>query len=360
MPPQAGLQRMVVLAPNWLGDAVMALPAIDDIRRHYKGARLGVAVRASIAPLFKAVEGVDDVLPLDGRGRLSNIAGLRGDSRRLKASRHELAILLPNSFAAAWLAWRAGVPERWGYRSDWRGPLLTRHVPRPSGERHQVAYYQELVRALGIPNGPVRASVRVSAEDVQRARDLLRGSGIDASDPVVAVAPGAAFGHAKQWPPDRFGDVIDRISRETAARVVLVGSRGDAGSGYAVLASIRSQASRKRVIDLIGRTDLGLLMGVLSDCQALISNDSGAMHLATALGVRVTAIFGSTNERTTGPVDWPGKTGGHKVLTSAVWCRPCMLRECPIDHRCMTGVSPADVFGEARAQLSAATPAASG
>lgn len=353
-------QRIVIFSPNWLGDAVMALPAIADVRRAHPHASLAVAARAAVGPVFEATTGVNEVIPLAGRGGRSSVLSWLPNSRALAAERFDLAILLPNSVAVAWLAKRAGIPERWGYRADWRGSLLTRQVDRPAKALHQVAYYQELVRALGIPNGPIASTLRARDEDVLRARDLLARSTIAPQHPVVAVAPGAAYGHAKRWLPERFADVINRLVGQTPAAVVLVGSRGDADSGAAVLAALAPRREGGRTVDLIGQTDLPLLMGVLSRCRLLISNDSGAMHLAAALGVPVTAVFGSTDEHATGPVAWNGQMMDHAVLTHDVWCRPCLFRECPIDHRCMTGIRSDAVFQAAQRLLNRPSSAPAG
>jgi len=148
--------------------------------------------------------------------------------------------------------------------------------------------------------------------------------------PLVGMAPGAAYGHAKRWPPLRVAEVIGRLTQERGATCVLVGASGDRDAGREIESALPSGV---RAVNLIGRTDLRALIGVLSRCAAFVSNDSGAMHLAAAAGVPVTAIFGPTDERVTAPI------GNHDVLVHPVFCRPCMLRDCPIDHRCMKGIT---------------------
>jgi heptosyltransferase-2 len=160
--------------------------------------------------------------------------------------------------------------------------------------------------------------------------------GVAPDRPLVGFAPGAAYGHAKRWPPERVAQVITRLARERGIRAVLVGAGGDREAGRGIESSLPADVS---AVNVIGRTDLRLLMGVISTCRAFVSNDSGAMHLAAALGVPVTAIFGPTNERATAPL------GDHDVVLHPVFCRPCMLRECPIDHRCMKRISEEDVYG---------------
>ena len=361
--------RVLIHAPNWLGDMVMALPAIASIRRHFPSDTLVVAAPASLAPLFSAVPGVDLVVPLeeaDAGGR-SRRWVWRAQARVVASGRFDVVILFPNSFHAAWVAKQAGVPERWGYRADFRGWLLTKAIPRKrrrSGDvRHQAEYYQDLVRALGIDPVLVEPRIMVSMVSPQvraRATELLEQHGCGPEGVIIGIAPGAAYGHAKRWPSDQFADLIAMLRQERGATCVLVGSAGDRDAGYAIESSLRSKAdagsagwARPNMVNLIGRTDLLELVGVFASCRAVVSNDSGAMHVAAALGLPVTAVFGPTDERVTRPL------GNHQVLTNPVWCRPCMLRECPIDHRCMKRVSARRVFEALSAQLQGATTLAS-
>ena len=361
--------RVLVHAPNWLGDMVMALPAIASIRRHFPSDTLAVAAPASLAPLFSAVPGVDLVVPLEGAeaGGKSRRWVWRAQARVIASGRFDVVILLPNSFHAAWVAKRAGVPERWGYRADLRGWLLTKAIPRKrrrSGKvLHQADYYQDLVRALGIDPVPMEPRIMVSMVSPQvraRATELLEQHGCGSEAVIIGIAPGAAYGHAKRWPSDRFADLIAMLRQERGATCVLVGSAGDRDAGYAIESSLGSKAgagssgwARPNMVNLIGRTDLLELVGILASCRAVVSNDSGAMHVAAALGLPVTAVFGPTDERATRPL------GNHQVLTNPVWCRPCMLRECPIDHRCMKRVSARSVFEALSAQLQGAPTLAS-
>lgn len=338
-----GISRLVVLSPNWLGDAVMALPAIDDVRRHFREARLAVAARASLAPLFDRVPGVDAVVSLGGPRRARSGADLAA----LRAEGSDLAILLPNSFHAAWLARRAGIAERWGYRADLRRPLLTRSVRRPNGPIHQGAYYQHLVEALEIVNGPLRPHVTVSDHDRMAGGTLLEHEGWTGATALVGLAPGAAYGFAKQWPPDRFADLA-RLLAERGAASVLVGLPSDREVGRHVMEAFErskhASALAGRVLNLIGRTSIGELMGVMTHCAGFVANDSGAAHLAGAVGLPVVAIFGPTDERIGAPLSGRMSTATNIALSHDVFCRPCWLRECPIDHRCMKRVDPPRVL----------------
>jgi heptosyltransferase-2 len=330
--------RLVIVSPNWLGDAVMALPLVADIRRAWADTHLTVAARAPVAPLFLMVDGVDDVVVLEGGGGLDALRAVGINAEDLSHRAFDAALLLPNSFLSAWTISRAAIRERWGFRADWRGRLLTRAFPRPPKPVHQAEYYQTLGSALGLEPGPHEARITVTEEQRARAVSLLESLGLAKDAPFVAMAPGAAYGRAKQWLPERFVELARLLLQDCAVRAVVIGARADAS----VCLQIASAASG--VIDLAGRTDLPMLAGVLSAARAVVANDSGAMHLAAAAGARVVAVFGATNEKKTAPLHAGGNAPAATVVASDVWCRPCMLRECPIDHRCMTRISARDVF----------------
>jgi lipopolysaccharide heptosyltransferase II len=337
--PHHRIERLVILAPNWLGDAVMALPAIAAARGALRDASIAVAARPSVAPLFRMVAGVDETIVLE-------------TGRELDGGRFDAALLLPNSFHAAWLAARARIPERWGYRADWRGPLLTRGFAPPA-RVHQVEYYRRLAQSLGFSDGPIEPTLDAPGSARDAASSLLRRHGWDGGRRLVAMAPGAAYGGAKRWPASSFAELATMLAADGLA-CVLVGSAADEPVADEVIAATRrgpaggSGGRNDAIINLVGRTDLVTLAGVLATCRALVTNDSGAMHLAAALGVPVTAVFGPTDERATGPVG-----EAHAVVTGPAWCRPCLLRECPLDHRCMRGIGVAPVAAAARGQATA-------
>lgn len=329
--------RIVIVAPNWLGDAVMALPAFADIRRHFSGARLTVAARPPVAPLFSMVQGVDDIMTLPGGGGLRAVFGWQQDARALQGKELDIAILLPNSFATALIVKNAAIPERWGFATDGRGRMLTRTIPKPTGTTHQSEYYQALTTALGIAAGPPFAEVR---PDVDRVRELALDLGLDTDEPFVVFAPGAAYGRAKQWLPERFAQLAELIINDRGWTVIMAGSKADRPTCADIAARLPATGTRmNRLIDLSGKTDLPMLAGVMSRARAVVSNDSGAMHLAGAVGAKVVAIFGASNERRTSPLRSSAEAPEPAIITHEVFCRPCMLRECPIDHRCMSGIS---------------------
>ncbi len=324
--------RVVVRPPNWLGDAVMALPALAAVREHFAGAHLTIAAVPAVAAIFREDTDTapDDVIDLP--------ASKREVARVLAEGRFDVGLLLPNSWRSAWQFRRAGMAERWGYAASARGLLLTRSVRRPRGVLHQADYYRHLVRGLGIAGQAERAPrLAATPASLAEADRLLAGG--EGSGPLVGFAPGAAYGQAKQWPPDRVAQVAARLIQEAGGTCVLVGAGHDRDAGRAIESWFRANApgAAGRVLNLIGRTSLRALVGVVARMDAVVANDSGAMHLAAALGKPVVAMFGPTDERVTRPI------GDHHVLTRSVFCRPCMLRDCPIDHRCMKRISVDDV-----------------
>jgi heptosyltransferase-2 len=307
------------------------------IRRHFSSADLTVAAPGSVAGLFRQTTSAspDRVMELPGASR-AVVAALEG-------GRFDAGILFPNSFRSAWQLYRAGVGQRWGYATAGRGLLLTRRSQRPPRDhaRHQSDYYRALVAGLGWPC-PAGEPPRIlpSAPSVERADALLKQYKCPAGARFVALLPGAAYGQAKQWPPDRMAELAARLATERGAHCVIVGATHDRQASRAIESWIRTRApeAATRVIDLTGHTSLGALVGVLARAAVCVSNDSGGMHVASALGRPVVAIFGPTDERATRP------TGDHDLITESVFCRPCMLRDCPIDHRCMKRITVDRVF----------------
>jgi len=337
--------RLVVRAPNWLGDAVLALPAMAAIRSRFPKAEITVAAPPGIAALFReqTAARADRVLDLDGKHSVV--------TRMLRDGAFDTCLLFPNSFRSAWQAKRAGIAQRWGYGTANRRWLLTRVSRKPArGEaRHQADYYRALVRGLDIPC-PEKITlplVRPTSPSSARAEALLKQHGWSDGEPFVAIMPGAAYGQAKQWPANRMAETASRLARERGLRYVMLGASHDTPAARAVESWLRGHAPDQagRMIDLVGRTSLGVLAGVLDRALVTISNDSGGMHLAAALGRPTVAIFGPTDEQATAPL------GNQTVLVEPVFCRPCMLRDCPIDHRCMKRISVQRVLDAVAARL---------
>jgi heptosyltransferase-2 len=324
----SAVERLLVRAPNWVGDVILSLPALRDARRAFPDARLEVLARPWVADLYRAVVEVDGVR--ESRGVGADAESLRGE--------FDAALLLPNSFATAFVAWRAGIPERWGYATDGRGLLLTRRcaVPAAVGGTSQVYYYRAMLEGVGIPaEGPPDASLRCPEDWGVRADALLDGDG-----PWIGVNPGAFYGSAKRWPPERFAAVADMVARRTGAKVVLVG-----GPRERPLAESMARGIEAPVKVLSGETTLGELVGVLSRLRLFLTNDSGPMHVAAALGTPQVAVFGSTDWTETAP--FANSANSARLVREETECAPCLLRECPIDHRCMTRVGVDRVTAEA-------------
>jgi heptosyltransferase-2 len=322
--------RILVRAPNWLGDAVLSLPAVRDLRRNFPGARLEVLARPWVAPLYGAVREVDAVR--ESRGVGADAEAVRGA--------FDAAVLLPNSFASAFALWRAAIPERWGYATDLRGALLTRRprVPAEVRGRSQVYYYRAMLAGAGLDVSPeADASLRCPDDWAARGEERLGGGG----PPWIGLNPGAFFGPAKRWLPARYAAAGDLLARHMGARVAILGGEGERALGGAIAAGMRAPVRM-----LCGETTLPELVGVLSRLRLLVTNDSGPMHVAAALGVPLVAVFGPTDWRETAPV---GRR--HRLVREPVHCSPCLLRECPIDHRCMKRISVDRVVGEAQALL---------
>jgi heptosyltransferase-2 len=331
----------------------MSLPALADVERHHGAARLVVAARASVAPLYALVPGVDEVITLEWRGTPFGRRAMGTDIERVRRIRADAALLFPNSFASAWLVKQAGIAERWGYASDFRQSLLTRAVRRSGRSQHQGAYYQSLVRALGVATGPLEPRIDVPVAATTAARALLTARGWDGVRPLMVIAPGAAYGTAKRWLPANFVRLVETWSRDGGLQCVMVGSPADRETTHWIAARVDT-ATRALTIDLAGVTSLETLAAVLSLAAVCVSNDSGAMHLAGAAGVPLAALFGPTREYETAPLTRQG--GRADVLIHPVWCRPCMLRECPIDHRCMRGLRPEQVSASVARLLNPAAP----
>jgi heptosyltransferase-2 len=235
--------------------------------------------------------------------------------------------------------------------------LLTKAVARPRQKIHFGEYYQALMRGLGMETGPLTPSILVPAATAEGAAQVLRDRGWVSGQPLVGVAPGAAYGHAKRWPPERYAALISTLIDEAGAACVLLGRAEDRDAGQEVEAALRRlipnpQSPVPTLINLTGATDLLKLMGVISHCRVLVANDSGALHLAAAMGVPVTAIYGPTDERFSTPLTArEGDRDRVAAIFEPVWCRPCFLRDCPIDHRCMTRIPVSRVADAVRAQL---------
>ncbi|HTC91215.1 MAG TPA: lipopolysaccharide heptosyltransferase II [Bryobacteraceae bacterium] len=315
--------NILVRATNWVGDAVMSLPALRAIRERFSTARISVLAKPWVADLYGRESFIDEIIFYSGESPWRT-------GHDLRVRKFDCAILLQNAFEAAWIAWLARIPTRIGYKRDGRQLLLTRavNVPKP-GEipRHERFYYLELLRRAGLIDVlPESEAIRLSG-----------GGAIPIGGRVIGVSPGAAYGTAKRWLPERFAEAAGELAKARGASIALFGSKTE----RELCEEVARQLNGHQVTNYAGQTTLSQFIDLASGCELFLTNDSGSMHIASALGVPTVAIFGATDDTTTGPT---GRNA--RVVRHPVDCSPCLLRECPIDHRCMTGVSVERVVRE--------------
>ena len=316
----------MVRSPNWLGDAVMALPAVRNLKTMLGDEPLAVAAPEKLAALWQKCPFVDRVIALEKPRSLPVTV------EQLRAGKFRSAVLLPNSLRAAGEAWRAGIPQRIGYARGGRGLLLTHAIPAPArnpARLHQRFYYLDLITAMGGPSDASLPRLRKDPTMVTGWRGL-----------VLAICPGAEYGPAKRWPVENFVAVAHHFVTTRKAKIVLLGAPGDAAVAEEFMRQLPSADNR------VGKTSLEQFIAALVSARLVLCNDSGAMHLASALGVPTLAIFGSTEPQLTGPMGARSRTLRHHVP-----CSPCFLRECPIDFACMKSITPEAAIGVAETML---------
>jgi heptosyltransferase-2 len=341
------IKRVLVRAPNWIGDAVMCEPALRGLRSVFPQAELVLLAKATVAELFAGYPGLDRVLVYEDKGKHRGLAGKWTLAGTLRRHRFDLAVLFQNAFEAAFIAWLAGIPRRYGYLTDGRAVFLTDPVAVPNPLPHQVGYYWNMLKPLGLSGEPLSPQLSVLPEEERIMGERLISSGVAPSDLVIGVNPGSTYGSAKRWLPDRFAEVAQRLAEQLCetehkpAAVVIFGAKGEESLGRDIAARMRT-----RSVVLSGATTIRELMAVTKRCRLLLTNDTGPMHIASACGVPVVAIFGPTDWRTTAPYGQE-----RSIVREPVDCAPCLLRECPIDHRCMTNVTVDRVYETAVQQM---------
>ncbi len=355
------------------------MPAIRAVRNAFPDAYISLLVKPWVAEIFKENPSVNEIILYEDR--YNSIAGKFKLAKILKSKGFNTAILLQNAFDAAFIAWLSRIPKRIGYRRDFRRLLLTKAVPvktegsrqkavgRRQGKEHHVYYYLNLLKeALNIETKNIEPAFYLTDEEINQAKNFLNSSLVTRhSSLVVGINPGAAYGSAKRWMPERFAELIHRIINELNGNVVLFGSTSEIEIVNEIIKAVNNQNTEHRlvlskvegtqntdnppipplskggkggILNMAGKTNLRELMALISECDAFISNDSGPMHIASALFVPVAAIFGSTDKAITGPLG-----DGHRIISKDIPCSPCLERECPERHlRCMTEISTDDVY----------------
>jgi lipopolysaccharide heptosyltransferase II len=347
--PHDRVQRLLVRGPNWLGDAVMCEPALRGLRHLFPEADISLLVKPPVAELLLGHPAVNQIVVYDASGRHAGLSGKWALARQLRRQRFDLAVLFQNAFEAALLVWLTGIPRRYGYATDGRSVLLTEPIAAPDKRLHlhQVHYYWNLLKPLGLHGDPPAPELFVSETEQDAMARRLGERGIGKSAFVIGINPGSIYGGAKRWLPDRFADTTERLGqsiRQSHAQdvaVMIVGAKGEEALGHEIAARLSH-----RTVVLSGATTIRELMAAAKRCGLLLTNDTGPMHIASAMKVPVVAVFGSTDWRTTSPYGAP-----QAIVRHPVECAPCLLRECPIDHRCMTGVSVEQVYETAVKQL---------
>ncbi|MBI4165818.1 MAG: lipopolysaccharide heptosyltransferase II [Acidobacteria bacterium] len=332
-------RKIMVRSTNWIGDGVMSLRALEALRARFPSSEIVLVSKPWVSELYDHLPSVDRLIIYNPEKAHRGPLGFWKLVQKLRAEGFDAAILLQNAFHAAWMAWCARIPVRIGYARDGRSSLLTDAVvpPHPAVYGHQSNYYLQLLFRAGLIEDLERGREHrlvVQDAEMEWARRHLARNGLGGPRVLVGINPGAFFGPAKRWLSARYAQVADRLIGALHADVLIFGS-----SAERPLAEEIARGMKHTPLILAGDTSLRQLIALLAQCRVVITNDSGPMHLAAALGLPVVAVFGSTDERATGPIGPMAK-----VVKRHVVCSPCGLRECPIDFRCMTSVTVDDVY----------------
>lgn len=336
-PERPAPRSILIQAPNWVGDIVMATASFADVRRTFPEAKISILLRPGRAGVLSGSPDADRFLEDPTGRRPLEIPRL---AKELRGEGFDLAILFTNSFRTALLARLAGIPRRVGYRSSLRGPLLTDPVDLGRRWRKRIpepmpAFYARLCEAAGVPPGDGRPRLHVTPECEERAAELRRALRISEGERLVGLNPGASFGASKLWPPDRFARVADEISRRWGLRTLLLVGPGEESIAREILAA----SETRPIYDPAHPIPLDVLKPVVRDLALLLTTDTGTRHYAVAFGVPAVVVMGPTDPR------WTAYgLERTEVVRRDVPCAPCHLKTCPIDHRCMRGISVEDVL----------------
>ena len=326
------IKRLLIRSTNWIGDAVMTTPAVRTIRRNFPDAHIGMLAKPWVAPVFAHSPHVDETIIYDVNGRHRGIGGTIRMARDLRAHRFDAAILLQNAIEAALIAFMAGIPNRIGFDTDARRLLLTHAVSCTKAIKsiHQTGYYLKILEGLGLVAGKQHLELSIGTQDRLQAQKHLLENGVKAESMLIGLNPSATFGPAKQWFPERYAALGDRLNQDLGATILIFGGPSDRELGETISGLMTVPA-----IDLSGRTSLGEAMALIDRCNAFVTNDSGLMHVAAALKTPLVAIFGPTDSTTTSPY-----SDKSRVVRVPIECSPCLQPVCPLGHHnCMKRVS---------------------
>jgi heptosyltransferase-2 len=332
------IRRILIRSANWVGDALMTTPAIHAVRKQFPGARIILLAKPWVSPIFRHNPHIDDLCLYDAGHRHAGLWGKWQLSQELKTGRFDLAILFPNSFEAALIVFWAGTRYRLGYATDARAPLLTHRVYMQSAFKklHQINYYLNLLEETSIATHGNQMVLKLSTEEQCLAAETLQDLGITPEDTLIGFNPGAQFGTAKRWLPGRFAGLSRRLNKHWRAKSLIFGSYSEKELGQRIAHQIGENA-----VNLCGKTNLRQAIALIAQCDLFITNDSGLMHVAAALDIPQVALIGPTNPHITGPIN-PRSL----VIQEPVACSPCLLPDCPIDHRCMQRITVDRVYTE--------------
>lgn len=331
------IKRLLIRSTNWIGDAVMTTPAVRAIRKNFPDAEISILAKPWVAPVFESSPYIDNILIYDDSGKHKGLSGKLRLARELKQYSFDAAILLQNAFEAALITFFAGIPCRIGYNTDARGFLLTHSVPcTPQIKKmHQTGYYLGILQRIGLKADGLGLDLVVNNKSQQRAAEILKEHGISGTNRLVGINPSATFGPAKQWFPERYAALSDKIYEVFGADILVFGGPGDRELGRKI-----SQMMQHPLVDLCGKTRLEEAIALINMCNLFITNDSGLMHVAAALDISLIAIFGSTNPVTTGP-----KGPNSKIVRIPIDCSPCLKPKCPKGHlKCMNQIDVDMIF----------------
>lgn len=337
------IDKILVRETNWIGDVILTFPALTTIRKNFPMSYITVLSRPWVAPLLENNPDVDEVIIYDYNGIHNGILGKIRLAKTLKKRGFDLALLLQNAFDAALITLLARIPIRVGYNTDARGALLTNKVilDETVFGKHQVYYYLEMLNALGMDIIDENPVIKVSNKAKKSAIEILDSLNIQNNDFLIGINPGAYFGSAKRWLPERYALLSDMVYKDLGGKILIFGSKGEK-----VISEMILSVANSDIIDLTGKTSLLETTALIEKCSLFITNDSGLMHLAAALKVPLISIFGSTDPITTSPLGTSSI-----IIRKEVPCSPCLKRECPTDHKCMKLIEVDEVYQHVKKAL---------